>query len=172
MKYLVFILSFIVLFGAGCSSKETKNNISLTTTNNNIDKLSEVYKTASQDAGFHIYYPTYIPSEIAIDEKFVYSKDSASQILSKDPMNINLPSITVQQSPSKITDNTIQKRLTKLTSKETVDLTKQKATYGIYLSGNNKFYTLIFTTSDGVDIGLWSKTYTREGLIKIANSLK
>lgn len=174
------LLSIIVLPGVGCAS--TPKNEASKIEKNNADvsyiakpedsSYEDLFKTASAKAGFHIYYPTFIPANVAEDKNFVWNKTSAIITLSKDPLNPSLQSITIKQELMNNTENSIQTRLKKLTGKESITINGRAGYYGIYKAGENKFETIIFSTDDGVDIGVWSKWYPKNVLVHVAESLK
>ena len=177
---LTALLSIIVLTGASCTSTPKDAVVKIKTNNAGVSYVAkpedssygELFKTASAKAGFHIYYPTFIPENVAEDKNFVWNKTSAIITLSEDPLNTSLQSITIKQDLTNDTANSIKTRLEKLTAKENITINGHPGYYGIYEAGKNKFETVIFSTDDGVDVGVWSKWYPKNVLVHVAESLK
>lgn len=194
MRYTLGLLVLLILVGAGCSAKQIDtppNKLSLgsQSTGKKVDitklsggfygisdpsngTLQDFFKAASENAGFHIYYPIYTPDNTVVDTKFIWSKTSASVTLSHDPSDPTQPSVMITESPSANPNNLVQGRLGKLTAKENITINGRPGYYGIYDNSVAKFETIIFSTDDGVDIGIWSKQYQKNVLIQVAENLK
>lgn len=125
----------------------------------------QLIAAASADAGFNIAYPTYVPTGLELDAKMLWNQTVASPMLVKG----GEIKISIFESPTSKRPNTISKRLEKLTVKESVGT----GYFGVYApeGASVSFATVIFTTDDGVDVGIWSKEYDKSELIKIAQSM-
>mgnify|MGYP001579460041 CR=1 FL=1 len=181
-KVLILVLATLVLVGGGCSSTNKINedkSVEIKTANgvsnfgDDVEKFStdQLFSTASDDAGFRIYFPKYIPDGLEIDKKFTWTKDSATIPLIKNVSDINFE-VVIQQNLKTTRPNTITKRVEKLVSREEVQLAHNTTGFfGYYEPSKELRFNTILLTSGGVDIGVWSKTYDKDALIKIANSL-
>jgi hypothetical protein len=125
----------------------------------------QLIAAASADAGFNIAYPTYVPAGLELDTKMLWDKTVANPML----VSNGELKISIFESPMSNRPNTVSKRLEKLTDKESVG----SGYVGVYSTqgGSISFATVIFTTADGIDVGIWSREYDKSELIKIAQSM-
>lgn len=185
MKYLTYILGLIILAGAGCTTTPKKTDASIERFSSDISGFSdtknltteELFKTASTDAGFHIYYPTFVPDGLILDHRFTWDKKSVIILLITPfdpaiPAVTGVPTITINEHISSETPNKITQRISELESKEEIKVNGNIGYFGYYTMANLKFNTVIFSTKDGVDIGIWSRTYDKDTLLQIAKSMK
>jgi hypothetical protein len=174
MKYVAILVGVLMLTGAGCSTRSASDM-----NGNEASKApeqatgSDTANTGSQsEAGFHIYAPTFTPADAPVEGSVAVTKDHAVWVLSKDSFNTDFPSITIEENPTGAAGGVAEKRLPKLATKETLDINGATGYYGVDNGGPYNYETIIFTTTDGVEIGIWSRYYSKEVLMQVAKSMK
>lgn len=153
-----------------------KTSLGSNVTNSENKAHNEIFKAVINDAGFHIYYPSYIPSETLLNEKSLFwdtenSEDKVASFSLGDMSNpsSNLPWISIYQNyTTGELKNFVLRKLENLEIKKQVLINKN---YG-FSGSSGKFNYVIFSTEDGVDIALWSKSYDTDTLIRVAESMK
>ncbi len=180
-RTIVGLLALLTLAGAGCTVSQPEAAPSQTKAtsapaaapSNGSDAHAAAYKAASDKSGFHIYYPTFLPSIVEWNDDLVYTKDSALAMFGqKGAGGLPMNTVTIQQYRSASTPNKLKERLEKLTDKKEITVGSYKGYEGYYENTSAKFYTVIFTTADGVDIGVWSKDYPNDVVKHVAESMK
>ena len=174
MKYTaVLVVGILILTGAGCSNRPASNTPEATpeqTTNTN-NTSDDPIAAQKAEAGFRIYTPTFAPADAPIEGSVAATPNHAVWLLTKDSFNTELPLITIEQNPTGASEGVNEKLLPKLTSQEMVTVNEANGYYGIR-TGVYNYNTVIFTTADGVEIGIWSRTYGKDVLMQVARGMK
>ncbi len=190
-KYLVGLVSILLITGAGCSSalqnmlKNSSSQPVIITDKYGFSSFvdtknfsnEQLFVDAGVNAGFHIYFPNPIPASLVIDKKFIWNKNSANIFLFKTGDDGSdgsrpIPQIIIQESLVTSRPNLVSERLEKITAKEQVYINQTPGYFGLYQPApSTTFNTLIFSTQDGVDIGIWSRFFDKNALIILARSI-
>lgn len=179
MKYTaVLVVGILILTGAGCSNKpastpaeNTANNTPASSQQTNTSGDENSLEAKSAVAGFHIYAPTFAPADAPIEGDVAYIENKAAWLLTKDSFNTELPLITIEENPAGASGGVNEKLLPNLTSQEMVTVNEANGYYGIR-TGVYNYNTVIFTTTDGVEIAIWSRTYGKDVLMQVARGMK
>jgi hypothetical protein len=141
--------------------------------------IEVIFKKVSERAGFHTYYPTFIPSGVELNKSsIVWPNDlSTSKFVSYnlESRNLQLPWIRIMQwKISQENNSDLLRMIDSLTSKQEISLNGEKAFIGKFGSNTNdaEIKALIYFTQDGVAIQLRTKGFDFDTLVKIAESMK
>lgn len=175
MKYIAILAGILILTGAGCNNQSTVNDNG-NATNKGSDVAStnvdiETMEGKNTLAGFHIYSPTFIPADAPLEGGVAVTQGHAVWTLTKDSFNSKFPSVDIEENPAGAADGVMAKLAPKLTSTETVTVNGASGIYGV----ENNVYdynTIIFTTTDGVEISVVSRYYSKDVLMQIAQGMK
>ena len=144
--------------------------------------LSSLFAVASQHAGFHVYYPTFIPEEVVFNRESLWMSSeedegesySVSVVYELGDLNeLSLPWVAIVEHKFELGENNyLISKINKFQQKQEVELNTGNGFIGITEARNNIFYHLIYTTNDDVTVWLRTKSFDFEDLIKIAQSMR
>src|SRR4030042_2630988 len=134
--------------------------------------VSSVTSKASEIAGFHIYYPTFIPKEFKMDATLIEIMSSKTRVvcdLSDTNPTPTSPQIMILESPlASAGENFVQKGADTLTSKQDVDINGDKGVAGTVTNSSGNFSKVIYITKDGTAVFMSTKDFNTDLLLKVA----
>lgn len=165
------------------TEKDNEDNIEVVNTNmGQIIKfslsvpISTITSKASEIAGFHIYYPSFVPREFKREFAIINVVSvgaSADCSLSDSKQTPTSPSIIILERPiNSVGGDFMQKGADALTSKQEVDINGNKGIAGNVTNSYGNFSRIYFITKDETAIYMNTKDFNVDLLLKIARSIQ
>lgn len=137
--------------------------------------VSEVAKKATEVAGFKVYYPSYVPKEIQLDQAQINISPEKNFATCELGDAYKSGILIIQRSIKSESDKSnALKKIDVLEGKKEVSINDTTAYIGVLTSDTNVFNKILYITPDNVFIEIRANAnyFNSDTLVKVAESLE